>query len=133
VTLGVLEQKDVVSLLNFAAGRSDVDANRIGILGISMGGASALLAAAKDKRMRAVVDDSGFSDAPRVIAAAFEHFVHLLAFPFAPITVTIAELRAGIDVGRVRPMDVIAEIGPRPLLIIHEQGDSVAPADLGFC
>jgi hypothetical protein len=68
-----------------------------------------------------------------VIAAAFEHCVHLPAFPFAPITVTIAELRAGIDVGRVRPMDVIAEISPRPLLIIHEQEDSVAPADVGFC
>jgi hypothetical protein len=42
-------------------------------------------------------------------------------------------LRTGIDVGRVRPMDVIAEIGPRPLLIIHEQGDFVVPADLGVC
>jgi uncharacterized protein len=129
VTLGVLEQKDVVSVVDYATGRSDVDANRIGILGISMGGASAILAAAKDKRIRAVVDDSGFSDAPRVIDAAFEHFVHLPAFPFAPITVAIADLRAGIDVARVRPMDVIAEISPRPLLIIHEQGDSVVPTD----
>ena len=74
MTLGVLEQKDVVSVVNYAAGRSDVDANRIGILGISMGGASAILAAAKDKRIRAVVDDSGFSDAPRVIAACVRAF-----------------------------------------------------------
>jgi len=86
-----------------------------------MGGASAIVAAAKDKRIRAVVDDSGFSDAPSLIATAFEHFVHPPAFPFAHITVTITGLRAGSDVGRVRPMDVIAEISPRPLLIIHEQ------------
>jgi dipeptidyl aminopeptidase/acylaminoacyl peptidase len=129
VTVGALEQKDVVSVVNYAAGRSDVDANRIGILGISMGGASAILAAAKDKRIRAVVDDSAFSDGPRVIATAFEHFVHLPAFPFAPITVAIADSRAGIDITRVRPMDVIAEISPRPLLIIHDQGDPVALAD----
>jgi dipeptidyl aminopeptidase/acylaminoacyl peptidase len=64
VTLGALEQKDVVSVVNFATVRSDVDANRIGILGISMGGASAILAAAKDKRIRAVVHDSGFSRCP---------------------------------------------------------------------
>jgi hypothetical protein len=64
-----------------------------------------------------------------VIATAFEHFVHLPAFPFAPITVAIADLRAGIDITRVRPMDVIAEISPRPLLIIHDQGDPVALAD----
>jgi fermentation-respiration switch protein FrsA (DUF1100 family) len=129
VTVGALEQKDVVSVVNYAVGRSDVDANRIGVLGISMGGASAILAAAKDKRIRAVVDDSGFSDGPRVIATAFEHFVHLPAFPFAPITVAIADFRAGIDITRVRPVDVIAEISPRPLLIIHDQGDPVVLPD----
>ena len=129
VTVGAMEQKDVVSVVNYAAGRSDVDASRIGILGISMGGASAILAAAKDKRLRAVVDDSAFSDGPRVIATAFEHFVHLPAFPFAPITVAIADWRAGIDITRIRPVDVIAEISPRPLLIIHDQGDPVVLAD----
>ena len=129
VTVGALEQKDVLAVVNYAAGRSDVDANRIGMLGISMGGACSILAAAEDKRIRAVVDDSGFSDGPRVIATAFEHFVHLPAFPFAPITVAIADARAGIDITRVRPMDVIAEISPRPVLIIHNQGDPVVLAD----
>jgi len=127
VTLGVLEQQDALSLVNYAIGRRDVDANRIGMLGISMGGAIAILTAAKDQRIRAVVDDSGFSDAPGVIAASFEHFIHLPAFPFAPITVGIADLRANIDVSRVRPMDVIGKISPRPLLIIHDSGDSVVP------
>jgi hypothetical protein len=36
-----------------------------------------------------------FSDGPRAIASAFKHFVHVPAFPFASITVAIAELRAG--------------------------------------
>ena len=97
VTLGAMEQQDVVSLVNYAVGRRDVDANRIGILGISMGGASAILAAARDKRLRAVVDDSGF--------------------------------RANVDVNRVRPMDVITEVSPRSLLIIHESGDAIVPVD----
>jgi fermentation-respiration switch protein FrsA (DUF1100 family) len=43
------------------------------------------------------------------------------------VTVAIADLRAGIDVTRVRPEDVIAQISPRPLLVIHENGDSVVP------
>jgi fermentation-respiration switch protein FrsA (DUF1100 family) len=129
VTLGAFEQQDAVSVVNYAIGRSDVDASRIGILGISMGGAVAILAAAKDQRIRAVVDDSGFSDAPGVISASFEHFIHLPAFPFAPITVGIADLRAHVDVNRVRPVDVIGKISPRPLLIIHDSGDSVVPVD----
>jgi fermentation-respiration switch protein FrsA (DUF1100 family) len=129
VTLGVLETQDLLSIIGYAVGRKDVDANRIGVLGISMGAAIAILGAAKDKRIRAVVDDSGFSDAPRVIAASFEHFIHLPAFPFAPITIAIANSRAGIDVNRVRPMDVIGEISPRPLLVIHETDDFVVPVD----
>lgn len=119
VTLGALEQKDLISVLDYAASRKDVDSHRIGLLGISMGGATAILAAAQDQRVRAVVDDSGFSDAPGVIRAGFEHFIHLPAFPLAPVTVWIASHRAGIDVSRVRPVDVIQEISPRPILIIH--------------
>jgi uncharacterized protein len=129
VTLGVREQGDLVSLLEYAARRNDVDPQRIGVLGISMGGATAILAAAQDRRIRAVVDDSGFSDAPRVIAASFEHFIHLPAFPFAPVTVEIANLRARINVNRVRPMDVIGQVSPRPLLIIHNANDSVVPTE----
>ncbi len=129
VTLGVLEQGDLISMVDYAMERPEIDAKRIGVLGISMGGSVAILAAAKDQRIRAVVDDSGFSDAPRVIAASFEHFVHLPAFPFAPLTIVIADLRAGINVTGVRPVDVIAEISPRPLLVIHETADSVVPTD----
>jgi fermentation-respiration switch protein FrsA (DUF1100 family) len=33
---------------------------------------------------------------------------------------------------RVRPMDVIGKISSRPLLIIHENGDSIVPVDNSF-
>ena len=129
VTLGVFEQRDMLSVISYAIGRPDVDSSHVGVLGISMGGSVAVLSAATDKRISAVVDDSGFSDAPRVIAASFEHFIHLPAFPFAPLTIAIADYRAGIDVNRVRPMDAIGRVSPRPLLIIHETNDSVVPTD----
>src|SRR5919202_383780 len=95
VTLGALEQLDLVSAVSYVAARHDVDKRRIGALGLSLGGATTILAAARDRRIRAVVDDSGFSDAPGVIAASFTHFIGLPAFPFAPITVQIAEWRGG--------------------------------------
>jgi len=129
VTLGLLEQADMISVLDYLAKRADVDPRRMGALGVSMGGAIAILAAAKDTRIKAVVDDCGFSDAPGVIAASFEHFIHLPAFPFAPVTVWIADMRAGIDVNTVRPMDVIGEISPRPVLIIHGLDDTVVPVE----
>jgi fermentation-respiration switch protein FrsA (DUF1100 family) len=127
VTLGVYEQKDLISALDYLCTRSDVDPRRIGALGISMGGAVVILAAARDKRIKAVVDDCGFSDAPSVIAASFEHFIHLPPFPFAPITIWIADERAGINVDSVRPMDVIGRISPRPVFIIHGLDDYTVP------
>ena len=50
------------------------------------------------------------------IRSSFEHFIGLPSFPLAPLTVSIVRLRTGIDVGRIRPSDVIARISPRPLL-----------------
>ena len=127
VTLGVLEQIDLESIIEYAASRPDVDPNKIGVLGVSMGGSTVILTAAHDPQIRAVVDDCGFSDAQNVIATSFERFIHLPAFPFAPITVWIASRRAGIDIAKVRPVDVVSEISPRPILIIHGLADEVVP------
>jgi uncharacterized protein len=129
VTLGVYEQNDLISALDYLCTLSDVDPQRLGALGVSMGGAVVILAAARDKRIKAVVDDCGFSDAPSVIAASFEHFIHLPSFPFAPVTIWIADERAGIDVDSVRPMDVIARISPRPIFIIHGLDDFTVPVE----
>jgi pimeloyl-ACP methyl ester carboxylesterase len=50
-----LEQvADVQAAASFLAGRAEVDAGRIGLLGISLGGSHALYAAALDQRVRAV-------------------------------------------------------------------------------
>ena len=125
VTLGALESLDLISAVDYLTTRADVDGGRIGALGVSLGGSTTLLAAADDRRIKAIVDDSGFSDAPAVIESSFEHFIGLPAFPFAPITTAIAGWRIGIDVKRIRPVDVVARIAPRPLLIVHCMGDRV--------
>jgi len=131
VTLGALEQFDLVSAVEYLATRPDVDPNRIGALGVSLGGSTTILAAARDARIKAVVDDCGFSDAPDVISTSFEHFIGIPAWPFAPVAVRIAEWRAGVDVNGVRPMDVIGSISPRPIFIIHGTVDQDVPPDNG--
>ena len=127
VTIGARESSDLVSAVDYLAARPDVDAHNIGAFGLSLGGAVTILAAARDTRMKAVVDDSGFSDAVSEIGNSFEHFIHLPAFPFARISVAIAELRAGVNVTGIRPIDVVKKIGPRPLFIIHCAADTVVP------
>jgi alpha-beta hydrolase superfamily lysophospholipase len=124
-TLGALEEADLSSVIDYAVSRADVDPARVGVLGLSLGGATSLLAAADDRRIAAVVSDSAFAEATNVIASSFEHFIGLPAFPFAPVTVWIAGWRAGVDVSRIRPADAVHRIGPRPLLLIHCLGDTV--------
>lgn len=129
VTLGALEHKDLISAVDYLTTRPDVDRSHIGAWGISLGASTTILAAAEDQRIRTVVGDSGFSDAPRVIATSFETFIHLPAFPFAPITVAIAEWRAGVSIVGVRPVESISKIAPRPILLIHNRGDHVVTPD----
>jgi fermentation-respiration switch protein FrsA (DUF1100 family) len=131
VTLGALERDDLISAVDYLRRRPETAGLPIGAWGISLGASTTLLAAAADSRIRAVVEDSGFSDAPGVIAAAFEHFIHLPAFPFAPLSVFLAEWRTGLDISGVRPVDVVGRIGPRPLLVIHCRPDTVVPLPNG--
>jgi uncharacterized protein len=127
VTLGAREQTDLVSVVDYLIARPDVDPSKIGALGVSLGGSVTILAAAQDSRIKAVVDDSGFSDASNVVSTSFQKFVHIPAFPFAPVTVRMAEWRTGANVNDVRPVAVIGKINPRPIFIIHGLADPAVP------
>lgn len=129
ITMGALEQYDLVSVVDYLVTRPDVDPEQIGALGISLGGAVSIMAASRDLRIKAVVDDCGFSDIASATDTAFEHFIGLPAFPFSPIAVTISEWRIGQSVSRSRPVDVVGQIAPRPLLIIHGLADREVSPD----
>lgn len=127
ITMGALEQVDLVAVVDYLTTRPDVDAGKIGALGVSLGGATTILAAARDPRIRAVVDVCGFTDIASATDTAYEHFIGLPAFPFSPITVRISEWRIGQSVSASRPIDVVGRIAPRPLLIIHGADDTQIP------
>jgi dipeptidyl aminopeptidase/acylaminoacyl peptidase len=129
ITMGALEQHDLVAVIDYLVTRPDVDPARIGALGVSLGGAVSIMAAAHDPRLRAVVDDCGFSDVASATDTAFEHFIGLPAFPFSLITVRISEWRIGQSVSASRPIDVVGRLAPRPLLIIHGLEDRQVPPD----
>jgi len=126
-TLGALEQDDALGAVDYIVSRRDVDHARIGALGVSLGAVVTILAAARDRRIRAVVADSAFSDADSAISSAIMFIAHVPARPFAALTVAIAEARAGVSVDTVRPVDVVARISPRPILVIHGLADTYIP------
>jgi pimeloyl-ACP methyl ester carboxylesterase len=62
-TLGVTESEDLVAAINRVTERPEVDKERVGIWGVSLGAYAALSAALKSEKVKALVVDSAF-DSP---------------------------------------------------------------------
>ena len=130
ITFGAREQDDLISVVDHLASRPDVDSEHIGALGFSMGGATTLLAAARDPRIKAVVADSAWKTAKSWVRPSLRAvFLHPRDH-FSALSVAFAELRAGVDLDDLRPVDAMRSLQKRPVLLIHGSADDVVlPAD----
>lgn len=122
VTGGDREQADVAAALDFVSARPDVDPSRIGLMGFSYGASAVALQAARDPRARAVVLEgtwTSFEDETRTNRGKYGRLSSVPA---------LWALRwEGVDLGNVRPIDHVAEISPRPLLLISGAADDDTP------
>ncbi len=130
-SLGYHEQKDVAAALGVLKKRQEIDPARIGIYGFSMGGATAILAAAKSHDFSAVVADSAFTSLRDQARTAVTGFYHLPPFPFVNLSVLGYELYFQTSVTNISPVAAIGTLSPTPVLIIAGEGDRLIPADNG--
>ena len=131
MALGYFEQRDVLGAVDFLRGgplpyprlgRPDM----IGGWGMSLGGVGLLLAAAQEPAIAAVVSDDAFAFAvPRIQHDATKE--NSVAAQFVPGALYAARLVYGVDYFAVRPVDVVAKIAPRPLLLIQPDADPDTP------
>jgi dipeptidyl aminopeptidase/acylaminoacyl peptidase len=127
VTFGDRERADLRSVIDYATRRPDVDPERIGAFGFSMGGATTLMEAADDPRVKAVVADSAWSDVKHWLKPSLSGFVKHPTDHFSPLSLAFVRLRTGTDFGSLKPERVIAKLSPRPLLLIHGDADDIVP------
>lgn len=130
-SLGYHEQKDVAAALDFLRSRQEVDPKRIGVYGFSLGGATAVLAAAKTGGFAAIVTDSAFAGLRDMARTAITGFYRLPAFPFLQLTVLGYDLYFQTDVNKVSPVSVIGTLSPVPVFIIAGDGDELIPVENG--
>ncbi len=128
-TLGAKEAWDIEAAVRYLMKRPDVDPERIGVHGGSLGAASAILAAAELQEIKGVVAEIPFKSINSVIDHGFRHLVALPSFPFAPVSKFICELRLGVDLDDVAPVKVISKISPRPVFLIDNPKDDMFPGD----
>jgi len=109
-TLGYYEQLDVEAALDYALSQPNV--KRVGAWGGSMGGATIVLTAAHRPEIEALVIDSAYPTLEDVFK------VNVPVPVIQQMTRFFAEWKSGASIHKVRPVDEIGKISPRPVFII---------------
>ncbi len=128
-TLGYAEVEDVRGAVDYLLTRGEVNPERIGLFGYSMGGATVLRAAARIPQVRAVVAQSAYTSLQDNIARGIAAKTGLPAFPFAPLMIWLGERMTGLRIDQIRPIDDVPLIAPRAVLFIHGMQDDAVDVD----
>ncbi len=122
-TLGANEILDLTGAIDFLLSREEMQGLKLGVFGLSMGGAVSLMTTALDARIHAVATHGAF--------ATLENAIHsratLFSGPFAPITGALAHRigRHWIPEQDITPYSAISQISPRPVLLLHGGRDNI--------
>ena len=128
-SFGWREQRDVEGALAFLGSQPDVPAKPYGIYGLSMGGAAAIMVAARDERIGAVVVDSIYGDLETSIARHLKLLYSLPRVPFNLMACSTYRLRFGVWPSQMSPKAVVGRLSPRPILFIHGETDPRMPLE----
>lgn len=129
-TFGVLERRDVLGGVDFLQGQGFAP-GRIAGLGISLGGAAVIGAAAQETAIGAVVVDSAFADINALVEPNWKTESGLPMF-FLPGVYMMWQLMMGFDLREVKPVSELRQIPPRPILILHSQTDEIVDVDQAY-
>ncbi len=125
-TLGYHEVKDIYGAVEWLKRERADQAEKIGVIGFSMGAVTAILAAAGEPRVEAVVADSPFSDLRSYLSGNMRIWTGLPDVPFTWTILTLLPPLLGVEVDAVSPRAVIPEL-EQPVLLVHTDGDDTIP------
>ena len=122
---GTDEYRDVLAARDWLVSRG-IPAERIGLLGMSMGTGSVLIAAGEDPTVAAVWADSVWTDPYQGVQA----FLAERGYPeiLAAGGILMGQLVAGDDLLARTPIDAVRAFHGRPLSIVHGDRDWLPPS-----
>ena len=130
LSFGINEHRDILGAVDWLRAQG-YPPGSIGVLGVSLGGASTIMAAAREPAIGAAVSDCAYAEFAPIMRANFRRVTHL-----PPFLISSAELWnrliAGTDILGVRPVADVGRIAPRPLLIIHGSADQLIPLEHAY-
>ena len=128
ITYGWEERNDVLGAWDYLLARKDVDPERIFGLGVSMGGASLLMALRDLPRMRAVIADSAFSSLTRMIRHQYRFVPGPPGELLARLTAFFGWVETGAPIAAVDPAAALRGV-KTPIFFIHGLDDSIVPPE----
>ena len=123
---GDREQWGALGAIDYVESRG-IPVERIGLLGFSLGAGVAILVAAQEPRIPAVVSDSGFLD---YMVDLRKLSLGPFRYPawFAYLVALVGRAFFKADFSRVRPVKAVQQVD-QPVLFIHGEEDSVIPVE----
>jgi fermentation-respiration switch protein FrsA (DUF1100 family) len=125
MSAGYYEVRDLGGAVDYVVG---IGFDDIGVLGFSMGGATAIMTAAEDEEIDAVVADSAYADLNDMIEPQFAERTSFPTFFLKPLLFMV-KMMYGIDFTAIKPVEVVGDIAPRPILFIQGELDDVVPPE----
>jgi fermentation-respiration switch protein FrsA (DUF1100 family) len=129
VTLGYAERLDAEAAVRFLRDEARTQ-DRIALFGISMGAATALLAAAETPEVAAVIADSSYLNFKDTTDHHVGLFLRLPAFPLSNEMRMLLEWRGSFDGSKLDAEDAVRRIGDRPAMFIAAAHDKRMPPDI---
>jgi len=123
---GDREQWDVLGAIDYVTGRG-IPVEHIGLLGFSLGAGVALLVAAQEPRIPAVVSDSGFLDYMMDLQQLSIGNIQLPSW-FAHFVAFAGRILYRADFSKVSPGHVVEQV-EQPIFFIHGEEDSVISSE----
>jgi fermentation-respiration switch protein FrsA (DUF1100 family) len=125
MSAGYYEPRDLGGAVDYVVGLGFED---IGVLGFSMGGATAIMTAADCDDIDVIVADSAYADLNEMLEPQFAERTFFPTFFLKPLLFMV-KMMYGIDFTAVKPVEVVGDIAPRPILFIQGELDDVVPPE----
>jgi len=117
--------EDIESALDWLAGKPEIDAQRLGIVGHSVGAGAALLAASRRPGLRAVVSLAAFAH-PAAMMKRWLASKRVPYWPFGAYVLAYVQQVIGHRFADIAPCNTIARV-PCPVLLVHGSEDETVP------
>lgn len=124
-TWGDREQRDVKAALDYVSARPEIDPKRIALLGFSIGGSTVAMVAAREPRVSAVILYATWTSLNHEIRTNYSQWGLI---SWVPVWLTMR--MSGVDFENIRPIDFVADIAPRPLLMVAGGRDDDTPVPI---